>query len=542
MNEVKRATYVVTKPGTSFWWFRRTIPGYARAAFAPKTEFFFSLETRDLAEANKKAQLETIKTEQEIAHTVRLHSASPAQELDADEIARIAALYHAHLLKEDEDERLEVAATGGFSERKWENKAFGLDIVATHETQNASRAKLGDTYEEEDFAHSLGVRVLPDSPSFVPLMVAMKASFRQAFEAIQARHDGAVVPTPQIESLVIRTEPRKEETLDTLAAYWKLKAAPGRSAVGSVQTIIKKFRRIVGDMPASKVRKEHIVTLEDALLVEKVEPATINKDIGLLAAVFQLAVENGKLPANPLAGRKKLKVPASTEEHPYTLEELRLIFSSPVFTQGERPSHGKGEAAFWMPLIGLYTGARVAEVGQLFVEDVQEEAGYYCFNIKNDATTGRRVKNAGSSRRVPVHPELIRMGFLDYLKATQEAGHQQLFPLLKVTRTGGKLTDKWRGWWAGYVRSLGITRISQPFHAFRHTFKDACRISQVPIETHHRLTGHSTGNEGDGYGGGNYPMQPLHDGLCRVRYHGLDLSHLHRPPQEAPVEPRQDSP
>ena len=35
-----------------------------------------------------------------------------------------------------------------------------------------------------------------------------------------------------------------------------------------------------------------------------------------------------------------------------------MIFNTPVFTKGERPEGGQGNAAFWLPLLALFTGAR----------------------------------------------------------------------------------------------------------------------------------------------------------------------------------------
>jgi hypothetical protein len=48
------------------------------------------------------------------------------------------------------------------------------------------------------------------------------------------------------------------------------------------------------------------------------------------------------------------------DREPFTTSELQTLFGSSVFTEGTRPTGGKGEAAFWLPLLGLFTGARRA--------------------------------------------------------------------------------------------------------------------------------------------------------------------------------------
>ncbi|MGA7326889.1 MAG: hypothetical protein WBX25_20965 [Rhodomicrobium sp.] len=46
---------------------------------------------------------------------------------------------------------------------------------------------------------------------------------------------------------------------------------------------------------------------------------------------------------------------------------MNLIFSFPIFTKGERPKGGGGEAAKWLPLLAAFTGARLEELGQALV-------------------------------------------------------------------------------------------------------------------------------------------------------------------------------
>jgi len=40
-----------------------------------------------------------------------------------------------------------------------------------------------------------------------------------------------------------------------------------------------------------------------------------------------------------------------------------------------------------------------------------------------DEGEGQSVKTEAGIRRVPIHSELIRLGFLDYVRKTKESGH-----------------------------------------------------------------------------------------------------------------------
>lgn len=243
--------------------------------------------------------------------------------------------------------------------------------------------------------------------------------------------------------------------------------------------------------------------------------------------MFSTAEANFKLPSNPCKGMKKLEVPEREEASPYSIQELNLIFQSPVFKEGWRPPGCKGEAAFWLPLLGLYTGCRVNEGAQLFTEDVAELDGIPYLVIKPDSATGRSVKD-GKRRRVPIHPDLVSMGFMEYAAKMKLQGNTQLFPELRATRSQGKLGDKWRSWWSDYVRKdLGITRIPQPFHAFRHTFIEQGRDSKMDPELRRIIEGHTPNTvEFKSYGGNQYPLEPLYEEIVKLKFRGLDPSHL----------------
>jgi integrase len=107
----------------------------------------------------------------------------------------------------------------------------------------------------------------------------------------------------------------------------------------------------------------------------------------------------------------------------------------------------------------------------------------------SDAGQGKSLKTVSSRRRVPIHPELVRLGFLNYVDERKRAVDERLFPDLKQDRFG-KWTQNWSKWWGRYARDQA--KIDDPrkvFHSFRHTFKHACRASGIPEDIHDALTG-----------------------------------------------------
>jgi len=79
------------------------------------------------------------------------------------------------------------------------------------------------------------------------------------------------------------------------------------------------------------------------------------------------------------------------------------------------PAGAQGAAGFWLPIAALFTGARQAELAGLRVSNVQELEGVPLLFIVVNRRAGKRIKTKASERVVPVHPELVKLGFLNYV-------------------------------------------------------------------------------------------------------------------------------
>jgi integrase len=90
---------------------------------------------------------------------------------------------------------------------------------------------------------------------------------------------------------------------------------------------------------------------------------------------------------------------------------------------------------YWLPLLAAFTGARLEELGQLHVSDIRESEGGRYFSINEDEPT-KHVKNADSIRDIPIHPELVRLGFLHYVDAIRTNSGKRVFPNLEIDSRG----------------------------------------------------------------------------------------------------------
>lgn len=428
----------------------------------------------------------------------------------------------------------------GLSDEDWKNHVE--PIHADNEAREKAviaRGQLNDDAEAvaQDWLVSHGYDIPTNSPDFRNFAIKFHRAMSAATKATKARSEGEWIETPLAPVAPLRSRhapaKSKDDTLEALRDYWlTLPATRGggkksRTAVAEAETMIRKFKTMVGDIPASSVTEEHVILLRDKMLAAGSSPATINKGRGILAAIFATAKKSKKLVSNPFEGMEKVPVEDTDATRYYTIAELQAIFNSPVFTQGERPTGGRGEAAFWMPLIGLYTGARLNEIGQLHTEEVSEEDGIPYIHFKHDPSSGRTIK-AKKNRMVPIHPDLVKMGFLDYVEGLKAKHEKQLFPLLVVPRKGGKAADKWGpDWWSSYVKeTVGIHRIPQPFHAFRHTFIYNAINSGFPYDHRMRIEGHAMNTVADKSYAKVYPLPLLYETMKKLQFKGLDLGHL----------------
>lgn len=93
----------------------------------------------------------------------------------------------------------------------------------------------------------------------------------------------------------------------------------------------------------------------------------------------------------------------------------------------------------------------------------------------------------------------------------------------------GYRSTTFSAWFARFAAKAGATSSMTCFHSLRHGFRDALREAQVPRDIALALGGWSvpggSASVSDAYGSG-YRMATLFEGISRVRYPGLDLSHL----------------
>ena len=297
--------------------------------------------------------------------------------------------------------------------------------------------------------------------------------------------------------------------------------------IAEKRSLAREFDRHFRQRTFRAAQKSDCQSFIDHLRIQsQLKPATLQKKAGFLKGLFEFAVDREWIPKNPAVKLQLPKADKKKSRVPYEIEDIRQIFLSPNYAQAERPTAGRGEAAVWLPLIALFTGARLEEIAQLRPADICKDPLDDLWVIRfTDLGEGQSIKNDSSKRLVPVHDALINAGLLQLVDQQRANGHERLFDKLTPDKHG-ILSASWSKWWRRYVRALGITDSRKVFHSFRHLFKHVLRRAGVDDKVSKALMGHTLREMADGYGDEDYPLPPKAAAMKHLKFPGLNIPKL----------------
>lgn len=263
------------------------------------------------------------------------------------------------------------------------------------------------------------------------------------------------------------------------------------------------------------------------LLSEK----TVNHYLGEVVAFLNFAVRNGYIDKNYAQGLKiTLNKAASEQRDIFQPEDLTLLFGSKEYLNN---SH-KFSYQYWMPLLILYSGARLEEICQLHVNDIQQVDGIWCMDITEQGSTKenpKRLKTINSDRLIPIHPFIIEdLKFLDYVDSMKAKGEVKLFPEIPFSTS----EDRWGAlpskWFRTYKKDCGVEAEARQkdWHSFRHTVIDNLAQQLVPETVIKSLAGHQKEGETLGRYGKKLNVRKVYEEAILKLDFGVGLGHLKR--------------
>ena len=361
----------------------------------------------------------------------------------------------------------------------------------------------------------------------------------------------------ELGSLEFGRSPSAKRTLNELIDAFQ--ADPGRgSRTGKTDVdyamVFLALREVVGaDTPVTRITRESAKGVRDLFralppnatkrfpgktLSQAAEVATrtglrplntqtVNSHLTKVATLFNWAVREEWINKNPASGLSIDEAPQSRRE-PFSVPQLQAMFAAPLFTgcQDDETGYAKvgtsrpRRARFWVPLLSLFHGLRLNEGCQLRPEDIVERDGLPAIFVRS-ADAGQRVKSQAGTRIVPLHPEIVVLGFLDFVAQARLKHQERLFPELSRDARG-YYSDAFQKWFSRFLVSCGATGPGKSFHCFRHAWADRLREAGVPEDRRRALGGWANTGVDAGYGRG-FPTRMLADDIAKVSYPGLAL-------------------
>ena len=418
--------------------------------------------------------------------------------------------------------------------------------------------------EEDDFRREvdekLGLGLFPDLQSTLPPPIIENYNIPEPIEPY-------IVSSNSVEVKYNKVEESKKirEVVDEFLVLRK--GVVGEKLLDEYRVLTNEFIEIIGNIPVSLLSKEDIRTyiktliklpinrrknpkyrdlsIDEVMKLKGVKPQSrinVNKFLTRLTTFMRFGVSQGYIKENYIDG---MKIPISKKDErkkrePFSPEDLVKILnpktylnwtidykkiSSNQYTTFKTTKNVKlGTPYYWSFLVGIFTGMRTNETSQLRVDDIVKEGNVWMIII--DETQGKRVKTTSSIRKVPIHPQLISLGFIKYVEILKSNGVDRVFPELTKERDGysSKISRHYN---EKFLQSVGVWKKNvKVLYSTRHTFINRCYNKGVDRDIIKQIVGHEPDFTLDVYGGNPFTPQQLYQGISKVTYSNIRWDRL----------------
>jgi integrase len=264
------------------------------------------------------------------------------------------------------------------------------------------------------------------------------------------------------------------------------------------------------------------------------QPRSINDKIGYISVFFQWCIAQGFMDQDYAKGKKLPGAkPGKTTHEIYTPDLIVKAFAHPGFTNDPFP-HDRPER-FWLPILAMHTGARLAELIQLRCDNIKQLDSVWCMEIMPDEEdAASRLKTDNAQRVVPLHPFLLELKFPEYVEQCRKMKQHRIFE--NCVARNGKYGKDFSQYFNKFFRpQAGLAAKRQgmklDFHSWRNTFINAAKQCGAETRMIEETVGHfdSTGAKQsmsmDYYAQAYSPKKRYEDMMIKVSF-DVDLSHL----------------
>lgn len=329
-----------------------------------------------------------------------------------------------------------------------------------------------------------------------------------------------------------------------------------KRGLAQYERVLRTFAWITGDKPLGDYNHEDVADYSEALLkmprdyrpskdfdrpyqvvarafpVTKVSARSLNtvrRDLAYMSTAYEMLatkewkpkVANTKvLDFSNVSLEKKKKHSQKNKRPAWKPEHMKCLFSAPLWTGGgghlRRLDANAGtdvyhDAAYWLPILLYYTHATLNEIAglradEVHIDDVVPNLVIQDNDIRAEDGIDGGEKNENRGRMIPLHKEILRLGFPEYVRAIRAEGHAALFPelYLNEARIGGHQFSNigWRHMreWIGLHMPIPRNRFTRKLadmHSIRSLGSSFYAKADVPDFMRADVMGHArTGTNG----------------------------------------------
>lgn len=386
---------------------------------------------------------------------------------------------------------------------------------------------------------------------------ALRERTQEGWKSPEGVWDSLKHVSPQGSEVALNTGPLSSYLADYLSDLKANKESLSESTLDKYRVAIMDFIAIVGDKKVSEVDRSDGKDFRSKLLLI---PAHRNKlqdykgkTVGELLAMnlprekclssdtishrlkhtrrfFEWLLDSKLIDHNPL---KSVAIESTSQSYlSYTAEDLALIFKSPVYNQSHPKCSSIGtRSRWWLMLLAAHTGARIGELCQLTLEDIEKTDGVVCISVNDEDF--KTLKTGAAKRYIPVHPALIGLGFEEYVLSLKEKNERFLLPSIPQATSSKKAGAAASDWFGQKYRNVYLPTLKsggKVFHSFRHTFIQTALKSDVELIKLQQMVGHESKEMGAtmSYSGEGYSALQLMEQIEKVQFPSIDLDWLEK--------------
>ncbi len=392
-----------------------------------------------------------------------------------------------------------------------------------------------------------------NDPSFTQFCQNLLNTKIRALETFKSKIEGKPIPNDlgNEKDPFLNAEPSHKEPVtpttkvvalkDLLDEYWKRKEVNwSGAAYESYERYSRRLLQHFGeDRPIDRIDYKAMERFRDELKLtgNKGKPIaikTVNLHLEFYSGLFNHAIQSGRTIHNPVSGVKfsdKRKKQGLND--PFSKTDLIKLFHSDRY---KKDTFDRGWM-FWLPILLLYTGARIEEHCQLYIDDIKSIKDIWVLDI-DETRPDQKVKDH-EKRYIPLHPFITdELKFVEYAHGLPDQSGR-VFPELKrqgtkSKREGGK--DRLRyghypstNWFPNYKRNeCGIVaaKYKKTIHSFRHNVSSCLMEHDVQEYVIAMFMGHEHNQISTGRYGQKFEPDMLMEKAVKKLDYGIDLSHL----------------